>query len=124
MLNPVRLIDWMYLYNYPSDARARFLLRTDNETFPKSLRLKTTDIPDLNMRIRKANLDSIFEQVIDHVTPVFGADITDKTVMLWTETQGFAIKHDHEYDPGYNLEPLGILLEVFLKPEEKEQKDD
>lgn len=123
MLNPVKLVDWMYLYKNASDARARFMIRTDNETFPESLRLRSTDIPDLNMRIRKGNLDSIFERIIDHVTPVFGADITDKTIMLYPETQGFCIMNYHEYDPGIDLEPLGVLIEIFLKPEE-EKKDD
>jgi len=123
MLNPVRLIDWMYLYQSGEDKRPEFYLRTDNETFPKELRLKTTSIPDLNMRIRKENLDEVFERVIDHITPVFGRNIASYEELYFVSDTAGLCTVEIADGGGNKYTPVGVLVEIFLKPEE-EKKDD
>ncbi len=121
-LNPIRLIDWMYLYQSGEDKRPQFYLQTDNETFPEELRLRATTIPDLNMRIRTGNLDVVFERIIDHITPIFdiGEEHMDK-LFYYPETIGFLFETTNE--EGTRLVPVGVIIEIFLKPEE-EKKDD
>lgn len=121
-LNPIRLMDWMYLYQSGEDKRPQFYLQTDNETFPEELRLRVTTIPDLNMRIRTGNLDAVFERIIDHITPIF--DIGKETIgtlFYCPETVGFGFEITDE--EGIRQIPVGVVIEIFLKPEE-ENKDD
>lgn len=120
MLNPVRLMDWMYLYQSGEDKRPAFILRTDNDTWPESLRLRITNIPDLNMRIRTGNLDEVFEAKIDRVTPVFGADIPERVSIYYTpDTAGYAFERYDVVREEPPIVPLGVALEIFLKKEEK-----
>ena len=118
-LNPIRLIDWMYLYQSGEDKRPQFYLKTDNDTFPDELRLETTTIPDLNMRIRTGNLDEVFEKTIDHITPVFAKEIPeDATIKYMPDTAGFCIETEYA-----GSIPLGVLVEVFLKTEVVDNPD-
>ena len=121
-LNPIRLIDWMYLYQSSEDKRPQFYLKTDNDTFPDELRLERTTIPDLNMRIRTGNLDEVFEKTIDHITPVFAKEIPeDTTIKYMPDTAGFFT--ERYFGAIQEIIPYGIAIEIFLKTEAADDPD-